>query len=178
MNETGITVEEIRTAIRTIPDFPRPGVQFKDITPVLSDARLFAASVELLAGTVGFGRVDAVAGIEARGFIFAAAVALKHGAGFVPIRKKGKLPYRTVEASYELEYGSATIAMHVDAVRPGSKVLLVDDVLATGGTAAAAAELLSRVGAELVGITFLVELTFLRGRDRLKGLPVRSFILY
>lgn len=178
MNETQRIIREIEAAIRTIPDFPKPGIQFKDITPVLADPRLFAASVQLLASTASSGRVDAVAGIEARGFIFAAAVALHLGAGFVPIRKQGKLPYRTVETSYELEYGSSTIAMHVDAVKPGSRVLLVDDLLATGGTAAAAADLLAQVGAELVGISFLVELTFLKGRERLKSYPVQSFILY
>ena len=128
------TPSEIERAIRTIPDFPKPGIQFKDITPVLANARLFAGSIELLAGGLKPGMVDAVVGIDARGFIFAAAVAIKLQAGFVPVRKKGKLPFRTHEQEYDLEYGSDTLEMHVDAVQPGSRVLLVDDLLATGGT--------------------------------------------
>lgn len=178
MSEQSVTIGEIEAAIRNIPDFPKPGIQFKDITPVLADPRLFAGSVRLLASSAGGQRIDAVAGIEARGFIFASAVALQLGAGFVPMRKKGKLPYTKLEASYDLEYGTNTIEMHVDAVKPGSKVLLVDDLLATGGTAAAAAGLLSKVGAEVVAITFLVELTFLNGRERLDGYQVHSFIRY
>ncbi|NLH72401.1 MAG: adenine phosphoribosyltransferase [Verrucomicrobia bacterium] len=178
MNEQSTTIGEIEAAIRTIPDFPRPGIQFKDITPVLADPRLFAGSVRLLASSVGGQRIDTVAGIEARGFIFASAVALQLGAGFVPVRKKGKLPYKTLEASYDLEYGTNTIEMHVDAVKPGSRVLLVDDLLATGGTAAAAAGLLAKLGAEVVAISFLVELTFLNGRKRLSGYQVHSFIRY
>jgi adenine phosphoribosyltransferase len=122
--------------------------------------------------------VDAVVGIDARGFIFAAAAALKLKCGMVPIRKKGKLPYTTLEESYELEYGSNTVAIHTDAVKPGSRVLLIDDLLATGGTAAAAANLLKKIGADILEITFLIELSFLNGRDRLKGFPVRSLIVY
>lgn len=177
MKELPVTIAEIQAAIRTIPDFPKPGIQFKDITPVLASARLFKATIQLLADCA-VGPVDAVAGIEARGFIFASAVALRLGAGFVPVRKQGKLPYQTVEASYDLEYGSSTIAMHIDAVRPGQRVLLVDDLLATGGTAAAAAELLSKTGAVLGGICFLVELTFLKGREKLRGQQVTSLIQY
>jgi len=178
MKPLSATLTEIQQAIRTIPDFPKPGIQFRDITPVLASARLFASSIELLAGCAGPGPVDIVAGIEARGFIFASAVALRLGAGFVPLRKQGKLPYHTVEASYSLEYGSNTIAMHTDAVRPGDRVLLVDDLLATGGTAAAAADLLTKAGARLSGICFLVELGFLRGRERLGRHPVTSLIVY
>jgi len=178
MSEQSAIIREIEAAIRNIPDFPKPGIQFKDITPVLADPRLFAGSVRLLASSAGGQRIDAVAGIEARGFIFASAVALQLGAGFVPVRKKGKLPYKKLEASYDLEYGTNTIEMHVDAVKPGSKVLLVDDLLATGGTAAAAAGLLYKVGAEVVAVSFLVELTFLNGRERLGGHQVRSFIRY
>ncbi len=171
-------VAEIARAIRNIPDFPKPGIQFKDITPVLADAGLFARSIELL--TTGFqpGKVDSVVGIDARGFIFAAAAALKLHAGFVPIRKKGKLPFQTHEQSYDLEYGTATIAMHVDALRPGSRVLLIDDLLATGGTAAAAAVLVQKFGAEILEVSFLIELGFLNGRQKLTGLPVRSLVLF
>ncbi len=176
MNQPIVTPSEIERAIRTIPDFPRPGIQFKDITPVLSDARLFAASIRLLTEGLTPRSVDVVAGIEARGFILASAVAFHLRIGFVPIRKRGKLPYRTVEASYDLEYGSNAIAMHVDAVKPGCRVLLVDDLLATGGTAAASVGLLRQVGAHLVGVSFLVELGFLNGRARLGGVNVRSLI--
>src|SRR5277367_3009442 len=131
-----VTSKEIEAAIRNIPDFPKPGIQFKDITPVLADARLFAGSIDLLIGKFKPGMVDAVVGIDARGFIFAAAAALRLQAGFVPVRKKGKLPFDTYEQDYSLEYGTNTIAIHTDAVHPGSRVLLIDDLLATGGTAA------------------------------------------
>lgn len=173
-----IRLEEIKNAIRNIPDFPQPGIQFKDITPVLADPRLFAGSVELL--TAGFqpGEVDAVVGIDARGFIFAAAAAMRLRAGFVPVRKKGKLPYRTHEQSYDLEYGANTIAIHVDALQPGSRVLLMDDLLATGGTAAAAAALVQRVGARILAINFLIELSFLKGREKLYGFTVNSLVTY
>src|SRR5580692_3331491 len=173
-----ITPGEIEAAIRNIPDFPKPGIQFKDITPLLADARLFAGSIDLL--TEGFkpGSVDAVVGIDARGFIFAAAAALKLQAGFVPVRKKGKLPFKTHEVDYALEYGSATVAMHTDALKPGARVLLVDDLLATGGTAAAAAALVKKLGAQIVEINFLIELKFLNGREKLKGYPVRSVVVY
>jgi adenine phosphoribosyltransferase len=169
---------EIERAIRTIPDFPKPGIQFKDITPVLADARLLAGCIDLL--TEGFkpGTIDAVVGIDARGFIFAAAAAMKLEAGFVPIRKKGKLPFQTHEQEYDLEYGSASIAVHVDALKPGSRVLLIDDLLATGGTAAAAVALVQRLGAHILEISFLIELSFLKGREKLKGCPVRSLVVY
>lgn len=176
MTET--TIKELAAAIRTVPDFPKPGIQFKDITPVLADARLFAGSIDLLTAHIRPGSIDAVVGIDARGFIFAAAAAFKLGCGFVPVRKKGKLPFKTFEESYELEYGSSTVAIHTDAVKPGSRVLLVDDLLATGGTACAAAKLLTHIGVDLVEITFLIELSFLNGRDRLKGYPVRSLVVY
>ena len=172
------TLDELAQAIRTIPDFPQPGIQFKDITPVLADARLFAGCIDQLTAPFQTGEVDAIVGIDARGFIFAAAVALKLGCGFVPVRKKGKLPYQTYEQSYQLEYGSNTIAIHVDAVKPGSRVLLVDDLLATGGTAAAAATLLRKVGAHILEISFFIELSFLHGREKLKGFPVRSLVSY
>ena len=172
------TVADLERAIRNVPDFPKPGIQFKDITPVLADARLFAASVELLTAGFAPGSVDAVVGIDARGFIFAAAAALRLGAGFVPIRKKGKLPFHTLEKSYELEYGTNTVAVHVDAVKPGARVLLMDDLLATGGTAWAAVALLRQLDAQVLAISFLIELAFLKGRDRLPDYPVRSLVVY
>ena len=139
MSQSRPTPADIERAIRNIPDFPKPGIQFKDITPVLADARLFSGCIDLLTEKFKPGSVDAVVGIDARGFIFAAAAAVKLEAGFVPVRKKGKLPYQTHEQQYNLEYGTATVAVHVDALKPGSRVLLIDDLLATGGTAAAAA---------------------------------------
>src|SRR5207253_16521 len=150
MTQSTPTPAEIEQAIRTIPDFPKPGIQFKDITPVLADARLFAGSIDLLTANFKPGSVDAIVGIDARGFIFAAAAALRLQAGFIPVRKKGKLPYQTHEQSYDLEYGANSIAVHIDAVAPGSRVLLIDDLLATGGTAAAAASLLQKLGAEIL----------------------------
>ena len=173
-----VTPQEIEHAIRNVPDFPKPGIQFKDITPVLADARLFAGAIELLTKNVLPGSVDAVVGIDARGFIFAAAAATKLRAGFVPVRKKGKLPFQTIEEDYALEYGHATVAMHVDALKPGARVLLVDDLLATGGTAAAATALVKKLGAQIVEIGFLIELKFLNGRDKLKGYPIRSLVTY
>ncbi len=178
MSNQNVTVADLALAIRNIPDFPQPGIQFKDITPVLADARLFAGSIDLLTGAFQPGAVDAVVGIDARGFIFAAAAAYKLKCGFVPVRKKGKLPYKTYEESYQLEYGSNTVAIHIDAVKPGSRVLLVDDLLATGGTALAAASLLKRLGVEILEIAFLIELSFLPGRSRLHDFPVRVLITY
>jgi adenine phosphoribosyltransferase len=178
MNLTTPSPADIERAIRNIPDFPKPGIQFKDITPVLADARLFAGSIDLLTANFKAGSVDAVVGIDARGFIFAAAAALRLNAGFVPVRKKGKLPYQVHEQNYDLEYGANAIAIHIDAVQPGSRVLLIDDLLATGGTAAAAAALLKKVGAEILEISFLIELSFLAGREKLKDFPVRSLIRY
>ena len=168
----------IKAAIRNIPDFPNAGVQFKDITPVLGDARLFANTIDLLTEGYAPGSIDTVVGIDARGFIFAAAAAFKLKAAFVPVRKKGKLPYSTYEQDYALEYGTNTIAIHTDALHKGSRVLLVDDLLATGGTAAAAAQLVQKVGAKIESIRFLIELSFLHGRDKLKGLKVESLIVY
>ena len=178
MTKETATVEQIAEAIRNVPDFPQPGIQFKDITPVLADPVLFASSIDHLTGPFKPGSIDAVVGIDARGFIFAAAAAYKLKCGFVPVRKKGKLPHRTYEQSYDLEYGSNTIAVHIDAVKPGGRVVLVDDLLATGGTAGAAANLLQRLGAEILEVTFLIELSFLKGREKLKGFPVRSLIVY
>jgi adenine phosphoribosyltransferase len=172
------SAQDVRDAIRNIPDFPKPGIQFKDITPVLADPGLFAASVDLLTDGFKPGQVDFVVGIDARGFIFAAAAALRLQAGFVPVRKKGKLPFATHEQSYDLEYGTATIAIHTDAVQPGSRVLLIDDLLATGGTAEAAALLLQKVGAKILEAAFLIELEALKGRSRIRHCPVRSLVVF
>jgi adenine phosphoribosyltransferase len=173
-----VTPHEIEKAIRNIPDFPKPGIQFKDITPVLADARLFAGTIDLLTDGFKPGSVDAVVGIDARGFIFAAAAAFKLKAGFIPVRKKGKLPFTTHEEDYALEYGSATVAMHIDALKPGARVLLIDDLLATGGTAAAATALVKKLGAQILEISFLIELKFLNGRKKLSGYPIRSIVVY
>lgn len=178
MNSSKVTPADIERAIRNVPNFPKPGIQFKDITPVLADPRLFAGTIDLLTANYKPGTVDAIVGIDARGFIFAAGAALHLQAGFVPVRKKGKLPYQTHEQDYGLEYGTNTIAIHIDAIKPGSRVLLIDDLLATGGTAAAAASLLQKVGAQILEITFLIELTFLNGREKLKDYPVRSIVSY
>lgn len=175
---TSTSVQELRDAIRNIPDFPKPGIQFKDITPVLADPRLFAGCVDLLIDGFKPGQVDTIVGIDARGFIFAAAAALRLNAGFVPVRKKGKLPFDTHEQSYDLEYGSNTIAIHIDAVKPGSRVLLIDDLLATGGTAEAAAVLLQKLGANILEAAFLIELKELQGRARIQHCPVRSLVVY
>lgn len=145
---------------------------------MLADPRLFSGTIDLLTDGFKPGAVDAVVGIDARGFIFAAAAAVKLEAGFVPIRKKGKLPFQTHEQDYDLEYGTATIAVHTDALKPGSRVLLIDDLLATGGTAAAAAALVNRLGAQILQISFLIELKFLNGRQKLEGYPVHSIVVY
>jgi adenine phosphoribosyltransferase len=164
----------IRDKIRDVPDYPQPGILFKDITPLLADPAAFEVVVDALGA--GFGPVDKVTGIEARGFILAAPVACRLGAGFVPIRKQGKLPAATYTQSYELEYGTATIEVHQDAFAPGERVLIVDDVLATGGTALAAAKLVRRAGAEVAGISVLLELADLNGRARLAGLVARALM--
>ena len=161
--------------IRDVPDYPRPGVIFKDITPLLADAAGFAATVAALAD--GHERIDKVAGIEARGFILAAPVALRLGVGFVPVRKVGKLPGPTHAETYQLEYGTATVEVHKDAFAAGDRVLMVDDVLATGGTAAATAALIKRSGAEVVSLSVLVELGFLHGRKSLPGLDIRALLV-
>jgi len=166
----------ITAHVRDVPDYPQPGVLFKDITPLLGDSDAFGDVVEAMAAT--FGPVDKVVGIEARGFILAAPVAFEIRAGFVPVRKKGKLPFQTIEEDYALEYGHATVAMHIDALKPGARVLLVDDLLATGGTAAAAASLVKKLGGQILEVGFVIELKFLNGRAKLKDLPVRSLVSY
>ncbi|WP_433323961.1 adenine phosphoribosyltransferase [Spirillospora sp. CA-294931] len=162
--------------IRDIPEYPKPGVMFKDITPLLADHVAFAGVVDAVVNHYGRGTVDKIVGIEARGFILAAPVAYHFGAGFVPVRKKGKLPSRTLEETYDLEYGSETIQMHADALGPGERVLIVDDVLATGGTAGATAELVRRGGGEVVGLSVLMELSFLHGREKLGNTDVHALV--
>lgn len=172
------TVEAIKAAIRDVPDFPKKGIIFKDIAPVLADPDLFKSSIDIFVKRHKGKGITKVAGIDARGFIFGGAVAVALGAGFIPIRKKGKLPWKTYEASYDLEYGSATIAVHQDAFRKGEKVIIVDDLLATGGTAAAAASLIESAGGNVVEIDFVIELAFLKGREKLAKYPVYAAIAY
>jgi len=170
--------ELLRAAIRDIQDFPKPGIVFKDISPVLSDPSLLQHSINLLTTTVGNVKIDKVVGIDARGFIFATPVALNLDAGFVPIRKPGKLPWQTHSIAYSLEYGENTVEIHQDAILPGEKILLVDDLLATGGTAAAAIQLINQLGGNLIAASFLIELKFLNGRDLLGDTPVNAIIDY
>ena len=164
----------ITTLVRDVPDYPQPGVVFKDITPLLADGQAFSAVVDALAAV--YGPVDKVAGIEARGFILAAPVACRLGAGFVPIRKKGKLPGVTFAQDYDLEYGTATIEVLTDAFSPDDRVLVIDDVLATGGTARATVDLVHRTGAQVAGLAVLLELSFLNGRAKLPDLPVSALL--
>jgi adenine phosphoribosyltransferase len=168
----------LKDCIRDIPDFPRPGVSFKDITPLLADPKAFAGTVEAMTEPFLERAVDKVIGIEARGFIIAAPVALALGAGFVPVRKKGKLPWRVHAESYDLEYGQDTLELHVDAIGPGDRVLIVDDVLATGGTAGAVAKMVDHMGAQPVGYSFIIELAFLGGRGRIGDLEAFSLVTY
>lgn len=169
----GDLATDVSAKLRDIPDFPKPGVLFKDITPVLADPALFRRVVAWMGG--GWGKVDKIVGMESRGFIFAAALVDRLDAGLAPARKKGKLPHATVDVEYSLEYGTATLQMHVDAVTPGERVLIVDDLLATGGTALATVDLVRRLGGEVIGCCFLVELSFLDGRSKL-DCPVRSLV--
>lgn len=171
-------MDHLKSLIRDVPDFPVPGILFRDVTPLLRDPAGMRAVVEALAGEWRDRGVDAVAGIESRGFIFGAPLAMALGVGFVPIRKLGKLPARTVRRDYALEYGTATLEMHHDAVRPGERVLLVDDLLATGGTARAAAELVEEVGARVAGISFVIELAALGGRRELPTYDLHVLMQY
>lgn len=173
-----MSVDAIRSLIREIPDYPSPGVLFYDITPVLGDGRAFRQMLELMIEPHRDAGITKVAGIEARGFTLAAPIAQMLGAGFIPVRKSGKLPHDTHTESYELEYGVDSLEVHVDAADPDDRVLLVDDVIATGGTAAAAIELLSKVGASVVGLSVFIELTFLNGRDRLGDMPLHALLRY
>ena len=169
---------QLSALVRDIPGFPTPEVVFKDITPVLADASALGAAVKLIAGPFRDAGVTTVAGIEARGFVLAPPVALELGAGFVPLRKQGKLPYRTRRDEYQLEYGTDVLEIHEDAVGPGDRVLLVDDVIATGGTAGAAVRLIRSLGAELVGLAVLIELAFLNGRDVLDDVDLHAVVTY
>ena len=164
--------------IRDIPDWPVKGVLFRDITPLLADAEALAQAVKMMSSDFIDRQIEYVAAVEARGFIFGAAIAGRLGAGFVPIRKKGKLPFKTKSVSYDLEYGVDTLEVHSDAVKKNAKVLLVDDLLATGGTMSAAAKLIEKVGGQVVGMTFLIELSFLRGRERISQYPIKTVICY
>src|SRR5258706_3897393 len=169
---------ELKAAVRDVPDFPIKGILFKDITPILQNGPMFRMAVDAIADRHKDRKVDAVIGIDARGFIFAGAVAYKLGVGMVPIRKKGKLPYKTVVTSYTLEYGSETSEMHTDAIKKGDNVIIVDDLLATGGTAMAATQLVKQLGGNITEIDFLIEVSFLKGRERLKALPLFAAIVY
>ena len=173
-----VTVLEIYQAIRDVPDFPKPGIIFKDITPLLLDPRRFRRAVELMAGPFDRSKARRVVSIESRGFLLGAPIALLLEAGLVPIRKPGKLPAARGRVEYALEYGTDALEMHRDAVGPGDRVLVVDDVLATGGTAEAAAKLVREHGAEVVGFTFLIELDFLKGRERLRSERVEALLHY
>jgi len=171
-------VSELRAKIRDIQDFPTEGILFKDITTLLKDGPAWRFAVDSLASRYLAEHVDVVVGVESRGFIFGGAVAHQLRAGFVPVRKIGKLPGPTIEVEYELEYGRDTLAMHEDAIEPGQRVLAVDDLLATGGTMAATLRLIGQLGGQVVGVAFMIELAFLRGREKLKSYPVHSLIVY
>jgi adenine phosphoribosyltransferase len=172
------TPDELKRYVRDVPGYPQAGIIFRDITPLLADKAVFSEVVDLMSAAWKDRPPDAVAAIEARGFIPGAAIAVKLGAGFIPIRKVGKLPWNTISEAYQLEYGSDQLQMHADAVEPGQKVLIVDDVLATGGTAAAAVRLVRKLGGEVMGVQVLIELAALGGRARLSGIQVKSEIVY
>ncbi len=171
-------IDKLRRGVRDVPDFPKKGIVFKDITPILKDGPLFRASVDLFLDQCRERKIDKVVGIDARGFLFGSAVAYELGIGFVPLRKKGRLPYKTEGAKYSLEYGEAEMELHIDAITHGEKIVLIDDLLATGGTSASAATLIRKVGGELVAAMFLIELEFLHGREKLAPTPIISFLKY
>ena len=172
------SIDQLRAAIRDVPDFPKPGIIFKDITPILGNGKLFRMAVEAFLEKCRGKQIDKIVGIDARGFLFGSAVAYDLGVGFVPLRKKGRLPYKTESAKYSLEYGEAEMELHVDAIVRGEKIVLIDDLLATGGTSASAATLIRKVGGELLEAQFLIELEFLNGRQKLESTPVVSFLTY
>jgi adenine phosphoribosyltransferase len=169
---------DLKKLIRDVPDFPKPGIVFKDITPLLRDAKALSATIEQLGERLHGQQVDAVAGIESRGFLFAATLALRLGVGLIPLRKPNKLPHRKLRESYALEYGTDSLEMHADAIRKGERIVLVDDLLATGGTMSAACQLVQRGEGKIVACLFVIELSFLKGRDRLAGRPVESLLIY
>src|SRR6202045_4603436 len=171
-------IDKLHAAVRDVPDFPKKGIIFKDITPILNDGALFRASIDLFLERFPGKKIDKVVGIDARGFLFGSAVAYELSVGFVPLRKKGRLPYKTESAKYSLEYGEAEMEMHIDAIEPGEKIVLIDDLLATGGTSASAATLIKKVGGVLLAAQFLIELEFLHGREKLAPTPVVSFLKY
>lgn len=173
-----MTIDQIRTLIRDVPDFPRPGIVFKDITPLLADPPAFAGTVELLAEHIERHRPNAILAVESRGFLFAAPVAARTGLPLHLVRKKGKLPYRSVSVDYELEYGTDSLEVHVDVIEPHGRYAIVDDVIATGGTAAATAQLLANNGGQLACYAFVIELAFLNGRQRLTEGPVEALLTY
>ena len=173
-----MSVDSLREQIREVPDFPKPGILFYDITTLLKDAAAYKESIDLMLAPYAGEQIDLVVGMESRGFIFSAPMAYQIDAGLVPVRKLGKLPAETISVEYALEYGSNTLEIHRDAVQPGQKVLIVDDLLATGGTVKGTIELIERLKGEVVGLAFLVELEFLKGRDRLEGRRVTSVIQY
>jgi adenine phosphoribosyltransferase len=172
------SVEELRNSIRDVPDFPKAGIVFKDITPILYDGAKFRQAIDLFLERCRKMQIDKIVCIDARGFLFGSAVAYELGIGFVPLRKKGRLPYKTESAKYSLEYGEAEMELHIDAIKPGEQIVLIDDLLATGGTSASAATLISKVGGKLIEAQFLIELEFLRGREKLAPTPVVSFLKY
>ncbi|PYI88345.1 MAG: adenine phosphoribosyltransferase [Verrucomicrobia bacterium] len=171
-------IARLRKAVRDVPDFPKKGIVFKDITPVLNDGALFRSSIDIFIDHCRGKQIDKIVGIDARGFLFASAVAYQLGVGFVPLRKKGRLPYKTESAKYSLEYGEAEMELHIDAIKRGEKIVLIDDLLATGGTSASAATLIAKVGGDLIEAIFLIELEFLHGREKLVPTPVTAFLKY
>ncbi len=172
------SADQLRKAIRDVPDFPKPGIVFKDITPLLQQSDLFKSTIEKLAGPFRKKGITHVASIESRGFIFGSPVAYLLGAGYIPVRKKGKLPFKTLSHTYELEYGTDTLEIHSDSLTPTSRVLIIDDVLATGGTARATCQLVQKLKAKVAGLSFVIELEFLHGREKLNGFEVTSLLRY
>jgi adenine phosphoribosyltransferase len=173
-----VAIDKVKSFIRDVPDFPKPGILFKDITPLLQNQAIFKSTVERMAGPFRKKGITHVASVESRGFIFGAPIAYQLSAGFIPVRKKGKLPYKTASHEYELEYGKDTLEIHADALDATSRVLIIDDVLATGGTAVAACKLVEKLKAKVIGLSFVMELEFLHGREKLRGYDVLALIRY
>src|SRR6202011_3286154 len=172
---TSDAIDRLRAGVRDVPDFPKTGIVFKDITPILGDGALFRTAIDLFLERCREMKIDKIVGIDARGFLFGSAVAYELGVGFVPVRKKGRLPYKTESAKYSLEYGEAEMELHIDAILPGEKIVLIDDLLATGGRSVSPATLVAKVGGDLVEAQFLIELEFLHGREKLAPTPITSF---